>query len=115
MTLRQITDAVDNGLPVHWSNPGYVVKKGSAYSGYVITFTGNNYTVGLTDNKGILQGDEEDFFIGQIDSDKKTDMTVLLMRHIVSDIEKYKDTNVLGSILNQLSTLQISDALAEIK
>lgn len=59
MNLQQIKAAVAAGLPVHWSNAGYVVK------GNLITFTANDHSIGLTHLDGVtLNGKECEFFIG---------------------------------------------------
>lgn len=59
MNLKQIKAALAAGLPVHWSNVGYVVK------GETITFTPNDHSIGLTWADNVtLNGKESDFFIG---------------------------------------------------
>lgn len=60
MNLKQIKAALAAGLPVHWSNVGYVVK------GDTITFTPNDHSIGLTWADGVtLNGEESDFFVGE--------------------------------------------------
>lgn len=63
MTLDQIKAAVDAGLPVRWCNSGYVVHKDSLGQ-YLITYTPNGHTIGLTHRYGeTLNGLEHEFFV----------------------------------------------------
>jgi len=60
---RQIKLLVDNGIPVHWSNPAYTVIK-DKIGQYLITFAHNDYCIGLTHRDGeTLNGKPEEFFI----------------------------------------------------
>ena len=63
MNIAEIKAAVDAGKSVHWSNTGYRVHKDSLGQ-YLITFTRNDSTIGLTNRAGTkLNGQEEDFFV----------------------------------------------------
>lgn len=62
MTLQEIKDAIEAGKKVYWSNKGYVVHKATSGE-YLITFTSNQSTIGLTHRDGVtMNGKEEDFF-----------------------------------------------------
>jgi len=63
---EQIKEAVDLGYDVRWKNEGYVVyKDGIHLTGeYLITFTPNDSTIGLTWQDGVtLNGKPEEFYI----------------------------------------------------
>lgn len=63
MNLQQIKEALEYGLPVFWKNEGYRVHK-DELGQYLITFTSNNYTIGLTHQDGVtMNGEEQDFFV----------------------------------------------------
>lgn len=63
MTLEEIKQAVDSGKLVYWMNKGYVVKK-DRNGEYIIVYTPNDYTVGLTWQDGVtMNGEEQDFFM----------------------------------------------------
>jgi hypothetical protein len=65
MTLTEILRAVDEGLPVHWQNPGYLVERFSDGGPCVIHCLSTAHCIGLTWVDGAtLNGREEDFFIG---------------------------------------------------
>ncbi len=65
MTLEEIKAAVDAGNRVHWINSGYVVTRDDLWQ-YLITFTRNGSTIGLTSRDGTrLNGEPGDFFIGE--------------------------------------------------
>ena len=67
MTIDDIKAAVDAGKSVHWANEGYVVHKDSA-GHYLITFTPNGSTIGLTDRACTkLNGQSELFFVARPD------------------------------------------------
>jgi len=51
MNITQIKTAVDAGKDVRWSNDGYVIFKDSLER-YLVKFTPNGYTIGLTDVYG---------------------------------------------------------------
>lgn len=69
MNIAEIKAAVDAGKTVHWSNEGYVVTS-DKLGQYMITFTGNGYSIGLTNLAGDeLNGKEEDFFISTVNND----------------------------------------------
>lgn len=57
MTLAEIKAAVDAGLTVHWVNDGYVVVK-DCLGRYLITFTPNDHTIGLTWTDGVTMNGE---------------------------------------------------------
>jgi len=63
MTVQEIKQAVDYGLPVRWSNSLYHVIKDS-FNQYLIVCQSNQYTIGLTwqDDK-TLNGEPEEFYI----------------------------------------------------
>jgi hypothetical protein len=63
MTLAQIKAAVDAGKTVHWANEGYVVNK-DRNGDYLIVFTSNKSTIGLTWKDGVtMNGKPEEFFL----------------------------------------------------
>jgi hypothetical protein len=63
MTLSEIKKAIAENKEVRWSNDGYKVYKDNIGQ-YLITFTPNEHTIGLTWLDGItLNGDEKDFYI----------------------------------------------------
>jgi hypothetical protein len=65
MTLAEILRAVDEGLPVHWQNAGYLVKRTSDGGDCVIRSLSTGHCIGLTWADGItLNGRAEEFFIG---------------------------------------------------
>lgn len=65
MTLAEILRAVDEGLPVHWQNHGYLVERAANGGGCVIRSLSTGHCIGLTWTDGMtLNGKEEDFFIG---------------------------------------------------
>ena len=65
MTLTEILRAVDEGLPVHWQNAGYLVERSSNGVGCVIRSLSTGHCIGLTWADGItLNGMEQEFFIG---------------------------------------------------
>lgn len=67
MTLEEIITAVDAGDTVHWANEGYIVHK-DGLGQYLITFTANGSTVGLTDRTSTkLNGDSALFFVTRPD------------------------------------------------
>lgn len=66
MTLEDIKAALAAGLQVHWKNEGYEVHKDSLGQ-YLVTFTDNGSTIGLTNRAGTtLNGKPEDFFVTSI-------------------------------------------------
>ena len=65
MTLAEILRAVEEGLPVHWQSPGYLVDRAHRDGKCVIRCLFTVYCIGLTRADGVtLNGREEDFFIG---------------------------------------------------
>jgi hypothetical protein len=65
MTLAEILRAVDEGLPVHWQGPGYLVERSANGGPCVIRCLSTGHCIGLTWVDGVtLNGREEDFFIG---------------------------------------------------
>ena len=63
MTLAEIKKAIAENKEVRWSNDGYKVYKDNIGQ-YLITFTPNEHTIGLTWLDGItLNGDKKDFYI----------------------------------------------------
>jgi len=62
--IRKIKQLVDSGVKVYSGNVGYVVHKD--YIGqYLITFSSNEYTTGLTDRAGErLNGSDFFYFVG---------------------------------------------------
>lgn len=63
MTLAEIKAAVEAGKTVHWSNTGYVVTK-DRLGQFLITFSSNGSTIGLTWADGVtMNGKPEEFFI----------------------------------------------------
>jgi len=63
MTLQEIKAAVDARHRVHWANPGYRVIR-DRLGQYLIVFTRNGDTIGLTDRSGTrLNGQPEQFFV----------------------------------------------------
>lgn len=68
MNIAEIKAAVDEGLAVHWSNEGYVVRK-DTLGQYLIVFEPNCSAIGLTDRSGgRLNGQEEEFFLADHDA-----------------------------------------------
>lgn len=66
MNIAEIKRAVDDGLRVHWKNPGYVVTKDECGQ-YHITFVPNGNRIGLTNKAGDqLNGQEDDFFVSAL-------------------------------------------------
>ena len=66
MTLAEILRAVDEGLPVHWQNPDYLVERPAGGGPCVIRSLSTGHCIGLTWKDGItLNGKEEEFFIGE--------------------------------------------------
>jgi hypothetical protein len=66
MTLAEILRALDEGLPVHWQNPGYVVERHARGGACVIRSLSTGHCIGLTWADGItLNGKEDEFFIGE--------------------------------------------------
>jgi hypothetical protein len=66
MTLAEILRALDEGLPVHWQNPGYVVEGAAGGGPYVIRSLSTGHCICLTWADGTtLNGKEDEFFIGQ--------------------------------------------------
>lgn len=61
MTLSKITEAVDSGKTVCWSNNNYHVV--ACKTGYMIKCIPNGNCQYLTDVSGNLQEDSEEFFI----------------------------------------------------
>jgi len=59
MTLQQITDSTDAGIPVYWHNEHYVVTKGRA--GYFI-YCAATKNCRILAIDGVLQEDGKDFF-----------------------------------------------------
>ena len=67
MTIDEIKAAINAGKTVHWANEGYVVYQ-DCHGQYLITFTPNGSTVGLTDRASTkLNGRSELFFISRPD------------------------------------------------
>jgi len=67
MNIADIKAAVDDGKTVQWANEGYVVHK-DAVCQYLIVFTRNGSTIGLTNRDGsLLNGDEAEFFVSRPD------------------------------------------------
>ncbi len=65
MNISEIKAAIDAGQIVHWSHTGYVVSRDNAGQ-YLITYTRNGSTIGLTNKAGTkLNGNEGDFFIAE--------------------------------------------------
>jgi len=65
MTLAEILRAVEEGLPVHWQSPGYLVDRAHRHENAVIRCLFTGHCIGLTRADGVtLNGKEEDFFIG---------------------------------------------------
>jgi hypothetical protein len=65
MTLAEILRAVEEGLPVHWQTPGYLVERSHREGKCVIKCLFTGHCIGLTWADGVtLNGKEEDFFIG---------------------------------------------------
>jgi len=66
MTLAEILRAVDEGMPVHWQNPGYLVERPAGGGACVIRSLSTGHCIGLTWADGMtLNGKEEEFFIGE--------------------------------------------------
>jgi len=64
--LSQIKEAIAAGKLVHWSNDGYRVIKHRVFEDhYLIRCLTNNVCTSL-EYKGVLQGDEKDFYIKDI-------------------------------------------------
>ncbi|MBM5783251.1 MAG: hypothetical protein FJ076_00100 [Cyanobacteria bacterium K_DeepCast_35m_m1_288] len=65
MTLAEILRAVDEGMPVHWQSPAYLVERPAGRGACVIRSLSTGHCIGLTWADGTtLNGKEEDFFIG---------------------------------------------------
>ena len=63
MTLDEIIEAVDAGLPVRWANSGYHVTRDSIGQ-LIIECVQNQHIIGLTWADGVtLNGKPEDFYI----------------------------------------------------
>lgn len=63
MNLHEIKQAVEAGLPVHWSNDGYKVIK-DKIGQFLVIFEPNQSCIGLTWKDGVtLNGKESDFYI----------------------------------------------------
>lgn len=63
MTLKQIKDALNDGLTVCWSHDGYQVVKDS-FNQYLIKCLNNGHCIGLTHQDGLtMNGKESQFFI----------------------------------------------------
>jgi len=63
MTLKQIKDALNDGLTVCWSHDGYQVVKDSLNQ-YLIKCLHNGHCIGLTHQDGLtMNGKESQFFI----------------------------------------------------
>ena len=66
MTLQEIKDAVRSGKKVYWANKGYEVRLHHFRNGdeqWLITFTPNNHSIGLTHLDGVtINGAPEEFF-----------------------------------------------------
>jgi hypothetical protein len=63
MSLAEIKAAVEAGQTVHWANEGYVVVK-DRIGQFLIVFTSNKSTIGLTWKDGVtLNGESEQFYI----------------------------------------------------
>ena len=66
MTLAEILRAVEEGLPVHWQSPGYLVERPAGRGACVIRSHSTGHCIGLTWADGrTLNGKEEEFFIGE--------------------------------------------------
>jgi hypothetical protein len=64
MKPAEIRRAVDEGLTVYWTNPGYRVIPGDGCEGYFIRCMQTGHCISLTHADGLtLNGDEADFFI----------------------------------------------------
>lgn len=64
MKATEIKRAVDEGLTVHWMNPGYEVIRGRERGQYFICCMNTGHCIMLTHADGAtLNGDELDFFI----------------------------------------------------
>ncbi len=62
MTLIEIRAAIAAGKTVHWSNAGYIVS--GSVGNELITFTGNNHSIGLTWLDGVtVNGKPHEFFV----------------------------------------------------
>lgn len=72
MTLEEIKAAVTAGKRVCWANRGYVVT-GSDTAQWLITFTPNQHSIGLTHLDGVtMNGRPEQFFIDEEPDDLLT-------------------------------------------
>ena len=79
MTIQEIKEAVDKGLRVHWSNPGYIVIKDSLGQ-YLIKYLPNDHCIGLTNRAGDqLNGRPEDFFVSALIASAQVDGTSALI------------------------------------
>ena len=66
MTLAEILRALDEGLPVHWQNNGYVVERPARGGASMIRSLSTGHCICLTWADGItLNGKESEFFIGE--------------------------------------------------
>jgi hypothetical protein len=66
MTLAEILRALDEGLPVHWQNLGYIVERPSRGGACMIRSLLTGHCICLTWADGItLNGKEYEFFIGE--------------------------------------------------
>lgn len=62
MKLERIKELVSSGVTVHWGNIGYEVIKDRLGQYMIFCSRTNSYT-GLTDVNGVLNENEEDFFV----------------------------------------------------
>ena len=66
ITLTKILRAGDEGLPVHWQNPGYFVERPADGGPCGIRSLSTGQCIGLTWADGMaLNGKDEEFFIGE--------------------------------------------------
>ena len=63
MTVKEIKQALKQGLKVYWYHDGYEVRKDSIGQ-YLIVYKHPYNAIGLTDKKGNLNGNPKQFFIG---------------------------------------------------
>lgn len=69
MTLAEILRAVDEGMPVHWQGPGWLVERRVGGDACIIRCLSTGHCIGLTWADGMtLNGKEEEFFIGDVDT-----------------------------------------------
>ena len=62
MTVKEIKQALGQGLKVYWSHDGYEVRKDSIGQ-YLIVYKHPYHAIGLTNKDGNLNGDPSKFYI----------------------------------------------------